>query len=213
MPIKKPMRSKTLTDGNLSAAVYHASEEGELTALRFADQTLSGFRAALLEFDGCLFERVQLVDCDIDRIHFKDCQFVQCDFSGFRFHEGTLRRVTFEDCRAVGAQFERMTLRDVAFRQCHLDYVGLIDCRFQDAAFEQCRMEHALLYQCTQKRLTLQGCDMDGAEVIGTMLDGVDLSDCVLNSLRSDIACLRGATVSLSQTPVVLGLCGIRVRV
>lgn len=59
----------------------------------------------------------------------------------------------------------------------------------------------------------LARCRLNGAEFQATPLKGVDLSDCELENLALAPELLRGATVALDQTPLILGLYGVRVRV
>ena len=107
---------------------------------------------------------------------------------------------------------QRMSLRDALFSGCQLDYSGFVDSRLQDVTFRECQMAHALFHRCEPRELALQACHMEHGEIVETRLKGVDLSSCELNGLRAAIPSLEGATVSLSQAPVVLGLCGVQVK-
>ena len=111
-----------------------------------------------------------------------------------------------------GLMLQRMSLRDVRFQGCQLDYAGFVDSRLQGVCFEHCQMAHTLLHRCEQKELALEGCVLEHAEIVETKLSGVDLSTCELNGLRAAIASLEGATLSLAQAPVALGLWGVTVK-
>ena len=62
------------------------------------------------------------------------------------------------------------------------------------------------------KRLRLEDCDLTRAEAFRTRLSGVDLSSCIITTLRvSDtFAELRGAKLGIDQAPEIMALLGIK---
>lgn len=197
----------------LADVLSEAVENGDAVCdLLFEDDYFENLTASTAEFTHCVFRRVQFNECDIDRIHFLECRFESCDFSGFQFREGTVRKCLFSGSRGVGANFQRMHIKDSAFENCLIEYIGFVDSKFTNAAFTDCSMDHVLFHSCTQKALKLTGCSMRACEIIETSFAGVDLSDCNIDGMRSAVRFLEGASVSLTQTPVVLALCGIKLK-
>ena len=78
--------------------------------------------------------------------------------------------------------------------------------------FTDCELSNAMLMGCEQKDLELSRCRLNGAEIQSTPLKDVDLSGCELDGISIQPECLRGATVQLAQTPAVLGLFGVKVK-
>ena len=210
MPVKPPVMPRTLNPQDIGEIAAHAQEVIEDAA--FVGGALEDIAADTLDFSGCRFTGVRFCECDVDRIYFTDCLFEKCDLSGFRPREGMLRRVAFQSCRAAGTRFDRMNLRDVTFDECMLDYAVFAECRLQDVRVAHSRMKRILLHSCTQKGLVLEDCDMEEAEIIATRLNGVDLSTCGLDGLHSSIDLFRGAIINLQQSPQLLGLCEIAVK-
>ena len=214
MAIKPPEFPNGLRTGTIESDVREAIKTGEgIENCRFEGGALDGIDTGLLDFSGCVFIGVHFGACAVDRLHFTDCRLVRCDLSGLRLREGALRRVALEGCRAAGAQFEGMILRDAAFYDCDLRYAGFSRCRMQDAAFADVRLDRSIFHSCAKKGLLLERCDLTEAELVGSPLQGVDLSTCTLDGLRAAPALLAGTTAALDQAPALLGLFGIRLKV
>jgi len=213
MAVKNPNLSDITASARLADQLQTALAEGDsIEGLSFEGDYLEDVEGVVLDFNRCLFRHVTFCPCNIERIHLTDCRFEMCDLSGFQLREGTMRRVCLEDCRCAGSVFSHMSLRDARFLRCQLSYACFVDSKLQDVSFEECQMNHTLLHGCTQKALSLVGCDMVQSEIIETSMGGVDLSSCSIDGLRTSIKWLEGAAISLAQSPVVLGLCGIQLK-
>lgn len=205
-----PVLPRELTPGDLYRAATETPES--ISGLRLEADALERFTTQTLDFSGCAFHNVSFNACEVDRIYFTDCLFEHCDLSGFRFRDGTMRRVGLQTCRLTGAEFDHMNLRDVTFEKCLLDYAGFMECKLQEVRLRDCRMEHGLLHTCTQKALAFTDCGMADIEIVGTRLRGVDLSTCRIDGIRATIQALEGATLGLHQAAAALQLCGIVVK-
>lgn len=187
-------------------------DEAVLENLLFELDVLENVDARLLDFTRCTFRRVQFADLHIDRTHFTDCRFEQCDLSGLPFIDGTMTRVEFIGCRGTGTHLDRMKVRDVLFQNCQLNYLTLSDCKIERMEFSECDLSHMMLFGTTQKDLFFDRCNLSSAEINSTSLAGVDLSTCELEGIITQGEMLRGAAVSLSQAPYLLNLFGIHVK-
>jgi len=70
-----------------------------------------------------------------------------------------------------------------------------------------------MLMGCGQKELELVRCRLTGGEIQDTSLKDVDLSSCELDGISVQPDCLRGATIQLAQTPTVLSVFGVKVKI
>ena len=210
MAIKPPVLPENLPEVWIEGIIEEAREG--VTGRAFMGGAMENAAADVMDFSRCRFEGVKFGECDIERVYFTDCHFVNCDLSGFILREGLVRRASFERCRMVGTHFDRMSLRDVAFDECQMDYAGFAECRIQDARLRRCRARRAVFHSCEQKGLALESCDLTEFELIATRLDNVDLTTCELDGLRAAIELFHGATIDLRQTPELLALCGVKVR-
>ena len=213
------MNRKSANPGNptnhpsISEAVRSVlDDEAVLGNLSFELDVLECVDARLLDFTRCTFRRVQFADLRIDRTHFTDCRFEQCDLSGLPFIDGTMTRVEFIGCRGTGAHLDRMKIKDVLFENCQMNYLTLSDCKAERMEFSGCDLSHMMLFSTNQKELVFDRCNLRSAEISGTPLGGVDLSTCDLEGIVTHGEMLRGTSISLSQAPSLLNLFGIRVK-
>lgn len=178
----------------------------------FETDVLENISGRMLDFVGCIFRRVQFSQIDMQRVHFANCRFEQCDLSGLPFKDGTLYRSEFIGCRGTGWLLDRMKIKDVLLKDCQLNYLTVSSCQLERVEFVDCDLTHSMFFESTQKSFSLSGCRLTDTEIQGTPLKDVDLSTCELQGLTLPSDLLRGATVGLDQAPQILGLLGIKVR-
>lgn len=198
---------------SIADAVFGAvAEDGTVENRQFELDALENMEADLLDFAGCVFRRVQFAAVNARRVHFSNCRFEHCDLSGLPFKDGTLTRVEFIGCRGTGCAFERMKIKDVLFDQCQMNYLTLASCKLERVEFSGCDLSHAILFENVPKEWSLSNVRLCEAEIRGTSLKGVDLSDCEIDGIRVQPESLHGATVQLAQAPMLLGVFGVRVK-
>jgi len=213
------MKRKPANPGNPSA---HASiadaisdvltEDAVLSNLSFELDALENIEADLLDFTRCTFRKVQFAGLHVNRTHFTDCIFEQCDLSGLPLRDGTLTRTECVGCRGTGAVLDRLKMKDVLLRDCQLNYLTISDCVMERVEFDNCDLSHMMLFASKQKELEMRSCKLNHAEFNATSLAGVDLSDCELESLIAQGETLRGATISAGQAAFLIPLFGIQVK-
>lgn len=213
------MKRKPANPGNPTAYASIAdainevlAEDAVLSNMSFELDVLENIEADLLDFTRCTFRKVQFAGLHINRTHFTDCIFEQCDLSGLPLCDGTLNRTEFIGCRGTGATLDRLKMKDVLFRDCQLNYLTISDCVMERTEFNHCDLSNMMLFASRQKDLSLNSCKLNRSEINATSLAGVDLSDCEMESLITQGENLRGAIISAGQAPFLIPLFGIRVK-
>lgn len=213
MKRKSAAPGEVMPNDSIELAVIHSVEDdAAITNLLFELDTLEGISARMLDFVGCIFRRVTFSDLHIDRVHFANCRFEQCDLSGLPFRDGTLNRVEFVGCRGTGCIFDRMKMKDVLFKDGQLNYLTLSSCQAERIEFIDCDLSRSMFFETRQKDLLFDRCKLNESEFQGTLLKDVDLSSCSIENITLPSDLLRGATISLDQSPSILGLFGVRIR-
>lgn len=202
-----------MPENSIREAVSRAmNDDCAVEGMLFELDVLENIEENMLDFVGCVFRRVQFSLIDVQRVHFSNCRFEQCDLSGLPFRDGTLTRVEFIGCRGTGCVFDRMKMKDVLYEHCQMNYMTISSCRMERVEMLDCDLSNAMLFESEQKDLNIQKCHLRFAEIQGTLLKDVDLSECELDGIRLGADCLRGATIELAQAPMILGLYGINVK-
>ena len=203
----------TIAQTSIEEAVRRAiADDCAVDGGLFELDALENLEECALDFAGCVFRRVRFAAIDARRVHFSNCRFEQCDFSGLPFKDGTLTRVEFIGCRGAGCTFEHMKMKDVLFDQCQLNYLTLAACHMERVEFIDCDLSHSMLFESAQKEFVLARCRLVASEIQATPLKGVDLSECDLQQISIQPELLRGATIQLAQTPMILGIFGVQVK-
>lgn len=200
------------SDSIQNAVMQAVCDDSPIEGMLFELDVLENIDENMLDFVDCVFRKVQFAQIDVQRVHFSNCRFEQCDISGLPFRDGTLNRVEFIGCRGTGCNFDRMKIKDLLFQDCQMNYLTLAGCRMERVEFIDCDLTHAVLFENTQKDMELTRCRMVSAEFQGTSLKDVDLSSCELDGIVLQMDCLRGATIQFDQAPMILGTFGIKVK-
>lgn len=203
--------------------VYHASiEETVKRAIQddcavdggvFELDVLENIEERMLDFVGCTFRKVQFAQVNAQRIHFSNCRFEQCDISGLKFRDGTLNRVELIGCRGTGCVFDHMKMKDVLFQDGQLNYMTLSSCRLERVEFVNCDLSKGMIFETSQKELVFSRCRLNAVEFQESPMKDVDFSDSELDGIIMQADTFRGATIQMTQAPIIMGVFGIKVKI
>lgn len=209
--MKKSEKNK-LRDPELGQLRPYASEDnqGRLEGVLVQGKTLSVPRGEWIvntcRFEDCTFTG-RFSSSDI-----MDAEFDRCDFSNADFSGSSFLRVKFSHCRLVGADFSGGTFRDVQIS----DSTGLLAnwnaCSHSRVKFSHSILKEASFNDSRTQHLEFCGCDLTEAELFHISLNGVDLSDSVIDGVISDPESLKGCEVSFDQAASLIRLFGLKVR-
>ena len=213
MKRKRPILPEYPASAPLFRAAQHALDMAEdVENICFEDETLEGLEGIALNFSGCTFRSVTFGENDIEHMSFADCVLDHCDFSGFKLLEGSMHRVEITGCRGMGAQMDRSVLSNVLVKDCRVGYMTISECKLTNVEFCSSELENMLLYSCQMKDSAFESCRMLNAEITGTSLKGIDLTTDDISGLRAQLDCLKGAKISVLQTPMMCALLGMKVE-
>ena len=139
------------------------------------------------------------------------CRFEDCTFTG-RFSPSDIMDAEFDRCDFSNADFSGGTFRDVQI----CDSAGLLAnwnaCSHNRVKFSHSILKEASFNDSRTQHLEFCGCDLTGAELFHISLNGVDLSDSVINGVISDPESLQGCEVSFDQAASLIRLFGLKVK-
>lgn len=142
----------------------------------------------------------------------EDVVFDGCDLSGADFSDAILLRTAFRNCRLTGANFGGAALRDVTFEACAAEYVNFRFTRWERAACSGCRCAKADFSESAFSDVRFARTDLRQAQMSGTSLAGMDLTNCNVDGLGARPQDLRGVLFTPEQAVTAAGIIGVRIR-
>ena len=133
-------------------------------------------------------------------------------FAGWRFFEGGLKNVRFEDCRLIGTVMTDCTLNSVSFSGCGGRYLYLSGCTLKSCRLENCICGGGALISLKLHKTGFSNCDLTGCDFRGTDLSGCDLSDCIIEGCTWTPGLLKNLTVNLQQATELSRLLGLNIK-
>lgn len=199
--------------------LFGAEERFDLDEPAAQDAVFEGGDASYTAGRGAEFRRCVLRRCNFRGAQWKNAAFVdvvfeQCDFSNARLPESFFQRVRFKGCKLVGADLVGASLRSVSLQDCQMRMVNLNTAKLNAVSLTGCDAREAAMQSISEfKSVALAHCDLTAAELLGTRLAGVDLTDCRIDGiLLSGQAELRGAIVTPLQALALSRLLGIVIK-
>ncbi len=179
----------------------------------FQKERLVRVNAAKTAFRGVVFERCTFEDCDFSgcdmrKAIFRKCLLVGCDFSG-----GYWNGCTLDSCNASGCDMGDSRIVDTNIQGSQFQYAVCWRTRWEDCRISDTAFTEACLNEMILKRTEFYNVDMTKAELMGTMLKGIDLSGCTIDGIAiSDSKKeLAGAQVNVGQAIALARLLGVKV--
>ncbi|WII40369.1 pentapeptide repeat-containing protein [Paenibacillus thiaminolyticus] len=78
--------------------------------------------------------------------------------------------------------------------------------------FQECLLVHADLYSSSVLQTQFENCDLDQAQLSGTKLAGIDLSECTFTALGAGLDDLQGCIISPEQAAVFAAQFGLKIK-
>ncbi|MBO9608454.1 MAG: pentapeptide repeat-containing protein [Paenibacillaceae bacterium] len=174
--------------------------------------TIDEQEAHKVSFEQFMFRQVTFTSCSFTGMELTDVVFDSCDLSNTVLTESFLHRTVFRNCKLIGTDFTGSKFRNVRFRDCVGDYASFRFADFRQAAFERCSLVGADYFHAGLGKTVFSVCRIDQANMAGTKLEGIDLSDCEFAGIKVDIDNVKGCIVSAQQAASFVGLLGVVVK-
>ncbi|WP_338042494.1 pentapeptide repeat-containing protein [Paenibacillus ginsengarvi] len=168
--------------------------------------------ASKVSFEKAVFTNVTVTESTLEGIELTDVLFDKCDLSNIYLNDSFLHRVEFRHCKLIGTDWTRSRLQHVRFEGCVGDYSAFRFASFKHAAFGDCSLLGAHFFHSVLQHTFFTSCRIDKANMTGTKLEGIDLSDCEFDGLLVDIEDLRGCIVSPQHVSSFAALLGLIVK-
>ncbi|PWM38790.1 MAG: hypothetical protein DBX46_01330 [Clostridiales bacterium] len=159
-------------------------------------------------FESCTFEDCDFSGCDMRKAIFRKCLLVGCDFSG-----GYWNGCTLDSCNASGCDMGDSRIVDTNIQGSQFQYAVCWRTRWEDCRISDTAFTEACLNEMILKRTEFYNVDMTKAELMGTMLKGIDLSGCTIDGIviSDSKKELAGAQVNVGQAIALARLLGVKV--
>lgn len=177
-----------------------------------SDQLMEYQDVRKVSFEKIIFKNVTITETSLTELELTDVIFDKCDLSNVNFSNSAIHRTEFRSCKLIGTDFTGSTLRNVRFSSCFGDYATFRFFNARQVAFEECSLICADFYQTTLQKVSFTGSKIDQAQLSGTKLHGIDLSDCDFERLGVEIQDLSGCIISPYQASSFAGLLGLVIR-
>ncbi len=197
----------------LSAQSYLACEEGlPMEGFRFEDGVLDCTYDARLDVRGCLFERCRFPIEIGQKVDFKDCVFIGCDFSSAQMDGCAFRSCDISGSRWTGAFLAEGFVQYSRFADCAMDLCTIGESKIQDVLLWRCKMDRFAANSVRWTKLRLGHCSLRQAEIQNFPLKGLDLRTCDIEGITLEPSLLRGAIVTPQQALALAGLLGVVIK-
>ena len=173
----------------------------------FSNSTISSKNIDKIVFNNCDFTNVKFDTCILDGITFNNC-----DLSMVEFVDGGIHRCKFKNTKLVGANIGKSSMRNVIVEECYAKYFNLYQTRTSRLFLKSSNFTEARFYDCVLAEAIFDSVNFLSAEFLNTSLSGVDLSETEISGLRIKEEDIKGAIISIKQTPLVATLFGLKIK-
>lgn len=138
------------------------------------------------DFSNCLFENVNLSNCNLCGADFNDAVFINCnlddasmcdaDFENAKFKRCSLRHFTAEGANFKGTDFYNCDLNGAYFTGSNFTESKIADCNFYKASFMNCCLESCKSTNCNLKIANMSNVSYDESEWLSTQGEGLAMN-------------------------------------
>lgn len=144
---------------------------------------------------------------------FVDCIFNNCNLSNVTVINSTFRDAEFNECKMLGVDFNRCHEYGLSasFVDCQLSHSIFFKRILKKTVFRNCQIVEADFTECDLSEAVFDDCDLSGSTFDRTKLLKTDLRTARNYTIDPEKNLLKGARLSLSGLPGLLGKYGLQV--
>lgn len=193
--------------------IQEARDHESIEENNYEGETLVGKDCRKMEFMEVVFSKCRFVDCDFTATAFRKVRFEDCDFSNCRFHNGYFSDVTMSDCKGDGCNFSQSTFRRCQIIKGSYHYANCGFSLWDNCIIESADFSDSFFSEVKLKKTKISLTRLSRADFFKTSLRGMDLSDCLLDSIAvSDTYReLQGLKISPIQAMDLIQLLGVKI--
>jgi fluoroquinolone resistance protein len=187
----------------------------EFIACTFSSGTLRNTRFEHCQFyeeattQGCAFRY-----CDLSHASFTQCDLRHCDFSQSNWYD-----LTISDCRGLGLNGrgvsnqkqvnEHVSLQSLTVRNTDLTLSDFAHADLGDSTLYECRCTEVDWTEANLCGSRIIQCDLTGGQFDRALIEEVDLSESLFNSIDVRHVSLQGVRVTSDQLPFLMSGLGL----
>lgn len=207
--IVRQIQGNEETEKVLSEAVRNGDD---VRGIHFADAAIQIRPVRILEFYDCRFENCQFEKSGAEKLVFVDVQLNNCDLSNFRLDHSVFQRVEIDGCRAIGLSMTQLNANNVWIHDSICRYINVNASDWQHVTVENTDCSSACMEDCRFKAVAFLRCSLMQADVLHTLLNGMDLTTDEIEGISASGAELRGVVITPGQACELARLLGVVIR-
>ena len=165
-----------------------------------------------IEFNSCIFEKVDFSQVKVEKIDFIDCLFNKCDLSNIDLSEKLILRCEFNDCKLIGSKFVETSLQNVLFNNCNMNYCNFNNSRIKELKFNYTKLKDSSFIEINHNKLEFNECDLENSEFYNTKLKDIDLSTSTIEGILVTPNDLKGVYINNYQATLLIRGFGINIK-
>lgn len=164
-----------------------------------------------LHFEEVIFTQITATGFTCENLRVEDSRFAGCNLANAIWHNLACARVEFASCRMTGFSTLEALFHDTVFRDCKLDLAQFYKAKMRGVRFEECPLMGADFRAADVTGVAFVRCDLSNTDFTGAMLAGADLRGCQTDGMRAGPDELRGAIVDETQALALVRAMGITI--
>lgn len=159
------------------------------------------------EFDGVIFDKVDIKFGNIEDVLFKNC-----DLSNVRFINTSMYRVRFENCKLFGTNFIDSGLNHIVIKDSMCSLINITHTKLKNIEFINSNFKDSAIVECNLKNILLNNIDFTNSEILNTPLKDIDLSNTNLFNLNTDLYSIKGMFINQYQAMDLIQILGVKIK-
>ncbi len=213
MKFTKPTIPQNLTTSDYPHELFE--NEDSVTGYKIENVTLTSEHLKDTSISESLFNKVEFVSLNVNKLDVSDCEFRNCNFTASNFPESSWHRISIVGARCSGMQITNAVLKNITYTNSKIEIANFRFSRIENVVFEECMIDDVDFYEAQLKNVEFVNCTISKITFSGARMMNVDISKSFVKSING-IQSLRGVTISYDQlmqlAPSFAAEAGIKVK-
>lgn len=177
------------------------------------NELLEKYDCSKTDFENVIFIKSRFSGCNFTGAGFYGVTFENCDFSNCRFENAYFKDTKAIFCKGDGSVFKESVFRDFSASSSSFCYADFAESLWDSCKINECEMREAFMSECKLKKTTFSNVNFTRTDFFGTMLKGLDFSDCIIDGIMvsEHFNELNGLKLNVMQAADIAKLLGIKI--
>ncbi len=165
-----------------------------------------------LHFETVIFTQMVATMTRFDSLRLEDVRLAGCNLANAAWPNMACVRAEFVTCRMTGFSTQEALFHDTVFRDCKVDLAQFYQAKMLGVRFEECPLAGADFRKADLTGVVFVHCDLSNTDFTGATLTGADLRGCQIDGMRAGPDELRGAIIDEVQALALVRAMGITIE-